>query len=120
MSYFKFLKTSRWVRAWNAGPYYTLSIASSSSNGADVPELTKLEEAAIRDFFLHYGVEQDAAHDLWWKYERFGGHSEKQISGNTIYTAGLKFDMSKAAYDKVFGTDPDEYDDMSEMCDRAF
>ena len=110
------------MRAWNEGPYFTLSVASSWSNGADVPELTKLDEAAIREFFLYHGVEQDATHDLWWKYERFGGHSEKQLSGNTIYSGGIKFDISKEAYDKVFNTDsdPDEYDDMSEMCDRAF
>ena len=103
MSYFKFIKTARWVRAWNAGPYYTLSVASSWINGADVPDLTKLDEAAIRDFFLKHGVEQNATHDLWWKYDRFGSHN-KMPRGNTVYTGGIKFDISKAAYDKVFNT----------------
>ena len=122
MSYFKIIKRARWVRAWNAGTYYTLSVSSGPwSNGVEVPDLTKLDEAAIRDFFLEHDVEQNGTHELWWKYDKFVKYNQMP-SGNTTVQGGIKFDMSKEAYERVFkvGSDLDEYDDMSEMCDNAF
>ena len=117
MSYFKIIKRGHWVRAWNAGPYYTIRVSTGPArNGNNVPSITKLDEAAIRDFFLEHGIEQNGTDELWWKYEKFGEDN------GTTYTGGFKFDMSKEAYERVFKvySDPDEYDDMSEICDRAF
>lgn len=71
-------------------------------NGVAVPDLGKLEEATIRDWFLSFGVEQNATEkELWWRHERFGFHSPHKGT-DTIYEGGYKFEMSQSAYNKVF------------------
>ena len=102
--YFKALKTSRWCKNWKDGfSTYTLRLGSRGRNGCVVPDLGKLEEATIRDWFLSFGVEQNATEkELWWKHERFGFHHPIEGSTDTFYEGGYKFEMSHEAHKKVF------------------
>ena len=100
--YFKALKTSRWCKGWKDGvSTYTMRLGNRGRNGCIVPDLGKLEEASIRDWFLSFGIEQNTEKELWWKHNRYGFHSP--IDGtDTMYEGGYKFEMSQQAYDKMF------------------
>lgn len=105
MYYLRFIREARWIRRWsnNKGTTYGFSISSTGQNGANVPSMES-EEANIRNFFLQYGVEHNAKHDLWWTYERFEKISECKKSPfndnqrNNTYTAGYTFEISKEAH----------------------
>ena len=101
--YFKALKTSRWCKNWKDGfSTYTVRVGSRGRNGCIVPDLGKLEEATIRDWFLSFGVEQNATEkELWWKHKRYGFHTRLEGT-DTTYEGGYKFEMSKDAYVKIF------------------
>jgi len=104
MTYFKALKTTRWCRGWKNGlSTYSMRLGYCGRNGVAVPDLGKLEEASIRDWFQSFGIEQNATEkELWWKHERFGFHVSSIVGDDTIYQAGYKFEISEEAYNKVF------------------
>ena len=79
-----------------------MRLGSRGRNGCVVADLAKLEEASIRDWFLSFGVEQNATEkELWWKHERFVFHWP--IDGtDTMYEGGYKFEISDSAYNKLF------------------
>lgn len=104
MSYFKTLKNSRWCKNWRDGvSTYTLRLGNRGRNGCVVPDLGKLEEASMREWFLSFGVEQNATEkELWWKHTRYGFHTPIERSTDTLYEGGYKFEISDSAYNKVF------------------
>ena len=104
MTYFKALKTTRWCRGWKNGlSTYSMRLGYCGRNGVAVPDLGKLEEASIRDWFQSFGIEQNATEkDLWWTHERFGFHTPIEGTDDTMYEGGYKFEIGEEAYNKVF------------------
>lgn len=107
MYYLKFIREARWIAGWSKdkGTTYHFGICSTGQNGAYVPSITKSEEANIREFFLQYGVEQNAKHDLWWTYEKIEERSEcDPFNTQNTFNAGYTFEISAKAYKLICGS----------------
>ena len=100
MSYLAHLQKPRWIRRWNGKTIYEIRLGNSGHN--IIPDLSRTEEASIRDWFLEYGIEQDATHDLWWTQKKFGFHVLMSFGPDTMYHGGREFTISKEAYNKLF------------------
>lgn len=103
MFYLRFIREARWIRGWSKdkGTIYGFSISSIGQNGAIVPSMES-EEANIRNFFLQYGVEYNANHDLWWTYERIEETSESNPFNTQItFCSGYRFEISEEAYKRL-------------------
>jgi len=105
MSYLILLKNSRWLRGWKDGePYYSMRIGNQGRNGCVVPDLSTIQLANIRDWFLEHGIERDANHNLWWREEKFGSSVTCIVGPDVIYQGGHRFEISKDAYDRLFNS----------------
>ena len=103
MFYLRFIRNARWIRRWSEvkGTTYGFSISSTGQNGANVPSMES-EEANIKKFFLQYGVEHNANHDLWWTYKRIEETSESNPFNTQItFSAGYRFEISEEAYKRL-------------------
>ena len=81
--------------------------------------LTNEQQIDISKWFTKHGIQYDKT-NLWWSFVPvsrvdFSINPDKTVKGI------LEFRISPDAYHKLFKyDDPDEYDDMSEMCDLGF
>ncbi len=106
MYYLKFIREARWIAGWSKdkGTTYNFGVFSTGKNGANVPSITESEEVNIREFFLQYGVEQNAKHNLWWTYEKIEEIEEGTPFNTRIsFKAGYKFEISAEAYKLICG-----------------
>jgi hypothetical protein len=75
----------------------------------------KEQEFAICRWFANHGIKYKET-NLWWSVAIISHMKPDITSKGTV-----EFQISESAYFKLFkDEDPDEYDDMSEMCDLGF